>query len=243
MKAHFSDTDVFKTKDITAFFRSYDPELKKSTINWRVHHLVQEGVLERIGRGTFKLGHKKPFEPSIGKQQRSIAELIQSQFPYADYCVWNTSVINQFMVHQPMRFVDMVEVDKEAASNVFNVLKEEGYSVFLKPGEEIMNNYLRDTSHPVIVKPLITEAPTQEIDYIPTITLEKLLVDLFADTVIFNAYQGKELSTIYRETFNAYTVNVKRLLRYADRRKQRLKLTDFLDHLDLLPTMQGRNDL
>lgn len=242
MKAHFSDTEVFKTKDITAFYRSFDPELKKSTINWRVHHLVQKGILERIGRGTFKLGQKKAFEPNIGNEQRSIAEFIQSKFPYTSYCVWNTSVINQFMVHQPFRFVDMVEVDKEAASNVFNVLKEEGYTAFLKPGAEIINNYLRDASNPVIVKPLITEAPIQEMDDIPTITLEKLLVDLFADSVIFTAYQGKELSTIYREAFNAYTVNVKKLLRYADRRKQRPKLTDFLDRLDLLPIMQGRDD-
>jgi len=238
LKTNFSDIDVFKTKDITAFYRSFDPELNKSTINWRVYHLVQKGVLERIGRGMFKLGQKKSFEPQIGSQERSIAELIQSKFPYADYCVWNTSVINQFMVHQPFRFVNMVEVDKEAASNVFNVLKKEGYMAFLKPGEEIMNNYLRDASNPVIVKPLITEAPIQEMDDISTITLEKLLVDLFADSVIFTAYQGKELSTIFREAFNAYTVNIKKLLRYADRRKQRAKLADFLERLDLLPINQ-----
>ncbi|MEX0719829.1 MAG: DUF6577 family protein [Balneolaceae bacterium] len=243
LKAHFSDTDVFKTKDITAFFRSFEPKLKKSTINWRVYHLVQKGILERIGRGTFKLGQKKIFEPTIGKQERSIAELIQSRFPYADYCVWNTSVINQFMVHQPFRFVHMVEVDKEAASNVFNELKEEGCTAFLKPGREIMNNYLRDAKNPVIIKPLITEAPIQEIDHIPTITLEKLLVDLFADTVIFTTYQGKELSTIYQEAFNAYTVNVKKLLRYADRRKQRPKITYFLESLDLLPIKHWRDDL
>lgn len=242
MKAHFKDSDVFKTKDIAAFFRSFDPELKKSTINWRVHHLVQKGILERIGRGTFQLGQKKAFEPTIGHQERSIAELIQSKFPYADYCVWNTSVINQFMIHQPFRFLDMVEVNKEAASNVFHVLKEEGYTAFLKPGAEIINNYLRDASHPVIVKPLISEAPIQEIDQIPTITLEKLLVDLFTDTVIFTTYQGKELSTIYQEAFNAFTVNVKKLLRYADRRKQRTKITDFLERLDLLPKMHGRYD-
>jgi hypothetical protein len=227
---------VFKTKDITEFYRSFDPELYKSTINWRVHHLVQKGVLERIGRGLFKLGQKNTFEPQISSRGHSIAELIQKMFPYTDYCIWNTSIINQFMVHQPFKFLDMVEVEKEAASSVFNVLKEEGFSAFLKPGKEIMENYLQDTENPVVIKPLITEAPIQEIKNIPTITIEKLLVDLFADDIMFSAYQGKELSTIYQEAFNAYTVNIKKLLRYADRRKQRAKLTDFLDRLDLLPT-------
>jgi hypothetical protein len=238
LKAYFSDINVFKTKDITEFYRSFDPELNKSTINWRVHHLVQKGVLERIGRGLFKLGQKNSFEPKISNREHAIAELIQKKFPYTDYSVWNTSIINQFMVHQPFQFLDMVEVEKEAASSVFNVLKEEGFSAFLKPGKEIMDNYLQDAEHPVIIKPLITEAPLQEIKNIPTITIEKLLVDLFADDVIYSAYQGKELSTIYLEAFNAYTVNIKKLLRYADRRKQRPKLADFLERLDLLPINQ-----
>jgi len=235
LKAYFSDIDVFRTKDITEFYRSLDPELKKSTINWRVHHLVEKGVLERIGRGMFKFGQKNIFEPQIGSQERLIAELIQSKFPYTDFCIWNTSIINQFMVHQPFQFLDMIEVEKEAVSTVFNFLKEEGYSAFLKPGKEIMDNYLQDAESPVIIKPLITEAPVQKIENIPTITIEKLLVDLFADDVIFSAYQGKELSTIYEEVFNTYTVNIKKVLRYADRRKQRPKLADFLERLDLLP--------
>lgn len=200
---------------------------------------MQEGVLERIGRGIFKLGQKKSFKPKFAGQERSIAELIQSKFPYTDYCIWNTSIINQFMVHQPFRFMDMIEVDKEAASSVFNFLKEEGYSSFLKPGKEIMDNYLQDAESPLIIKPLITEAPVQEIENITTTTIEKLLVDLFADDVIFSAYQGKELSTIYQEAFNAYTINIKKLLRYADRRKKRPKLTDFLERLDLLSINQG----
>ena len=130
MKAHFTDVNVFRTKDITAFYRSFDPELNKSTINWRVHQLVQKGILERIGRGTFKLGQKKSFVPSIDTVEQSIAKLIHAKFPYADYCVWNTSVINQFMVHRPFRFVDMVEVDKEAASNVLNVLRKKATQHF-----------------------------------------------------------------------------------------------------------------
>lgn len=191
----------------------------------------------------FKLGQKKSFEPKIGNQERSISELIQSRLPYTDYCIWNTSTINQFMVHQPFQFIDMVEVEKEAASSVFNYLKGEGYSAFLKPGKEIMNNYLQDSERSVIIKPLITEAPVQEIENIPTITIEKLLVDLFTDDVIFSAYQGRELSTIFQEAFNAYTVNLKKLLRYADRRKQRAKLADFLMRLDLLPLIKGRENL
>lgn len=147
------------------------------------------------------------------------------------------------MVHQPFQFIDMVEVEKEAVSSVFNFLKEAGYSAFLKPGKEIINNYLQDAENSVIIKPLITEAPIQEIENIPTITIEKLLVDLFADDVIFSAYQGRELSTIFQEAFNAYTVNIKKLLRYADRRKQRAKLADFLKRLNLLPLIMGRDNL
>ena len=234
MKEHFSEKDIFRTRDITEFYRSIKPDLKKSTINWRVYHLVKKGVLERIGRGTFKIGKKITFVPQISSKEVSLAKMIQARYPYSDLCIWNTSIINRFMLHQPFRFMTMVEVDKDSASSIFNYLREEGENAFLKPGREIIENYLQQVENPVVVRPLITEAPIQEVDNINTITIEKLLVDLFSDEVIFSAYQGNELNIIFKEVFSAYTVNEKKLLRYADRRKRKSKLIDYLEKLDLL---------
>ena len=40
-----------------------------------------------------------------------------------------------------------------------------------------------------------------------TITIEKLLVDIFSDEVLFAAQQGGEMERIFREAFEKYTIN------------------------------------
>ena len=56
LKKEFKDMQSLNTNDIVKFYRIYEPELKTTTINWRIYALVQMGVLARIGRGKFSLG-------------------------------------------------------------------------------------------------------------------------------------------------------------------------------------------
>ena len=50
------------------------------------------------------------------------------------------------------------------------------------------------------MKTLVTEAPTQNVQGVPTITIEKMLVDIFSDETIFVTFQGHEKQIIF-ETF------------------------------------------
>ena len=50
------------------------------------------------------------------------------------------------------------------------------------------DNYVSTTENPIIVKTLITEAPLKKLVGITTITIEKLLVDLFCDKELFFAF-------------------------------------------------------
>ncbi len=88
-----------------------------------------------------------------------------------------------------------------------------------------------DEKEPWIVKSLITEAPVQKVDNIPTITIEKLLVDIFCDPVIFNAQQGSEMNQIYKEAFEKYTISESKMLRYANRRRKRKELDNYLNEV------------
>ena len=133
------------------------------------------------------------------------------------------------MLHQPGRFYILVEVDKEAMESVFFFLKDNKYSVFLEPDPEIIYHYIPDEKETLIVKSLITEAPTQEISKITTITIEKMLVDLFCDPVTFNAQQGSEKNRIFEEAFEKYTINENTMLRYANRRGKKKDLNEYLD--------------
>jgi hypothetical protein len=132
------------------------------------------------------------------------------------------------MVHQPGRFYLIIEVEKEAIQSVFYFLKEAKYSVFIDPTSDILEKYLPSEKETLIIRSLVSEAPTQNVNGIESTSLEKMLVDVFCDEVLFAAQQGREMRTIFKEALDKYSVNENRMLRYADRRRKRESLMKYL---------------
>lgn len=186
------------------------------------------GVLQRIGRGKFTLGEGKIYIPEISSLTKSIYRKLKIEFPYINLCIWNTSVLNEFMLHQPNQFYYLVETDKETTNSVFYFLREIKKSVFIEPTNDILEKYLFNEKEVFIVKSLVSEAPTQIIKEVNTPTIEKMLVDIFCDDVIFSAQQGAEMRTIFKEAFTKYTINQSKILRYADRRRKKEDISRFM---------------
>jgi hypothetical protein len=189
------------------------------------------GVLTRIGRGKFALGPRKIFVPDISNKLKNIHSKLKKQYPFLETCIWNTSVFNEFMVHQPGRFHILVEVDKDAVHSVFFFLKDSKYAVFIEPTKDLMEKYLPDEKETLIVKTLVTEAPLQKIERLNTPTLEKMLVDIFCNGIVFAAQQGAEMRNIFTEARSKYVINENRMLRYADRRKKKEILKEYWDSI------------
>jgi hypothetical protein len=138
------------------------------------------------------------------------------------------------MIHQPGRFYILIEVEKEATQSVFFFLKEEKYPVFVEPTEDIFEKYLSEEKENLIVTSLVTESPLQKIDGLNTVTIEKMLVDIFCDELIFSAQQGSEMKTIFLEAMSKYSVNENRMLRYADRRRKKESFRIYLNSISNL---------
>lgn len=132
------------------------------------------------------------------------------------------------MIHQPGKFFLLIEVDKEATPSVFFYLKELKFSVFIDPTMDIIEKYVSDEKEALVVKSLVTEAPLQTINKINLPTIEKILVDIFCDDVIFAAQQGPEMRIIFQEAMKKYTINENRMLRYADRRRKKDSFHQYL---------------
>lgn len=228
LKNHFKNKSVFETKDIIAFYEQTENNIKSTTINWRIYALVQEGVLQRIGRGKFTLGEGKNYIPEISSTTKNIFKKLKAEFPYTNICIWNTSVLSEFMQHQPHQFFTLVETDKETTDSVFYFLREIKKSVFIEPTSDILEKYIVNEKETFIIKPLISEAPIQNINGVETLTIEKMLVDIFCDDVIFVAQQGVEMRTIFKNAFEKYTINQSKMLRYADRRRKKEELSQFV---------------
>ena len=231
LKDYFKDKESFETSDIVKFYLQREQEVKTTTINWRVYNLVQSGVLNRIGRGRFAIGKNRVYTPEISSKIKSVHSKLKKEFPYLRMCIWNTSSLNEFMIHQPGRFYILIEVDKEATQSVFFYLKEHKFSVFIEPTKDLIEKYLPDEKETLIVKSLVSEAPLQSINKINSPTIEKMLVDIFCDDIIFAAQQGFEMRTIFQEALNKYTVNESRMMRYADRRRKKDSFREYLNSI------------
>jgi hypothetical protein len=132
------------------------------------------------------------------------------------------------MIHQPLNSYLIVEVEKDGLKSVFYNLKESSYPVFLNPNCDIIENYIPVNKQAIIIKQIVTESPLTQVDNVLTVSLEKMLVDVFCDKDLFDAYQGNEMRTIFQEAISKYTINMNRMIRYANRRGKKEKFLKYL---------------
>jgi hypothetical protein len=229
LKQTFKGRESLSRQELFDFFLQFDPDLKDSTFRWRIYNLKDKNLISPISRYRFTLAHKPTFEPLIGEKERKIAALIRNQFKELRFAVWSTRVVNEFMLHQPARFLTIIEVERDAIEPVFYFLKDSNIkAIFLDPEEKEIDRYISGLENAVVVLPLVSKAPIQAIKTTATITIEKLLVDLFSDKQLFNAYQGSELAHIFNNAYSRYTIDFTKLFSYATRRRKEEDLKIFL---------------
>ena len=83
--AHFSPMALIRTSDIAAWFRESKPDLKDSTINWRIYMLVKDGVLARVSKGIFRIGEHCVYKPAVDAKIKKLSKTIGKQFPFAEF--------------------------------------------------------------------------------------------------------------------------------------------------------------
>lgn len=222
------------------FYRETEPSIPSSTVNWRVYSLVNLGVLFRIGKGKFKLGKGSLYIPELDSRIIKISKIVKEKFPFIQYSIWGSSSIIEFGHHIPRTNIVFVDAERDSAESVFHALKEEYKSVFYRPSKELFDNYINELQGVVIVRALVSEAPLQLIKNVPTVTIEKILVDALVDEE-FEFLKGNEINHVFINAFDRYSINISKLIRYADRKRKKPEILQILrtnnlaaDH-DLLP--------
>ncbi len=224
LKEVFENKDHFQVAEIMAFYRSFDANTPKSTVSWRIYTLIENGIIQRIGRGIYKYGSGNNFIPQTSTKIFRINSYMKNNFPYLAYIIWHISEINSLSQHLINKDIYYVEVERDAVDSVFEQLRDK-YKYVLK-GKLNEDIYFGEST--LFVRPLVTGSPTQTVKNVPTTTIEKLLVDLFTDKE-FEFLQGSELTHIFTNAFSKYTINRDKLLRYASRKEKREVLAKFIN--------------
>ncbi len=205
------------TKSEIAEYLSKKVSMTGSSLSWYLNMLTQQHLLVRIGRGIYSIQEKNIFLPNPSQQIVALYSILKKQLPFAHFCLYEGSVIAPMMHHLSPNRITYVETEREATETVFNLLKDDGKTVYINPTKDLIYHYVDMEAETYFVKPMITESPLQTIEGIPSLTIEKLLVDIRKD-VDFFFLQGKESSLILKNVYSLYHINENRLLRYASRR-------------------------
>lgn len=232
----FSDRETVRKDELHKFYRSRDPELTEQAFRRILYSLKKQRIVLPLGAGVYALSKpsasnsKSIFAPRLSSAIQELGLFLNKQFPYAQYAIWETSTLHEFMIHQPGSSQIILEIEKTACESVFNQLKEHpSVNAFLEPDRLTIERYISSSPESVLVLKLITQSPKLNKNGISFARLEKILVDIFADEDRFYTFHGQELINIFENAFSTYWINTKTMFRYAGRRKATDRLKEFIN--------------
>ena len=231
----FKERHSFSRSELYEFYLSSEPNLKNSTFNWRVYDLKKRNILKTIGSELYVISYKPMYKPVLSDNAVKIARKTIERFKDIKYSIWETQWLNEFSQHQTSNEMIVVEVEKEFEESLYYYLNDSlKMNFFLSPDEKQIKFYISESSVPIVIKRLVTRAPINKIKdkkvTIPIATLEKIIVDLFADENLYHFYQGSELIHIFERIIERYNINLTKLFSYAKRRKQEEEIKAFISH-------------
>jgi len=192
--------------------------MKQTTARQHLSRLASNGSLVRVGYGRYALGNSNEVFPlDASSKVISIYQKLHSQLPFADFCVYSGAIFEPLQHHISINHCIYVETNRDTVDSVFTLLKDKYDNVYHHPDENFMRRYVDLRKDCIIVKPLVTEAPTTLVNGVPSPTLEKILVDILADNDL-EYLRGSEYQYMFETAVNQYVLSESRLLRYARRR-------------------------
>jgi len=221
---------MFTRKELIISLKSEDQIGSPGTFSEQLNRLLKSGQLVRVERGVYKLpdNARKDFSVVCSEEIKQINQQIKTQFPFVDYCLWSASTLAPYMHHIPNLNLLFVDVEREVAESVFNLLNADSNNrVFLMPTLTDIERYI-STNDAIIIRPLISESPIRLVEGINTPTIEKILVDIVGD-VEFYFLQGSEINYVFTTFFERHSINKNKLLRYATRRGRKEEVEQLLN--------------
>jgi hypothetical protein len=202
--------------------------VKESTLNWLIYNLLESKVIHRVSRNAYVVNGSaakmSEYEFFYSDETSAVLRFLSDRFPLLDFIVWETRTYNDFANHQLARNFIFVEVEKPLEESPFEALREKfTLPVLFKPNAKEIALYSDETTVAVIA--LTSEAPIRGHET----TLEKILVDLYANPLIDFIVSKGDYDGIFDEAFDKYILNKKTMQRYAKRRGKAESVAEMIE--------------
>lgn len=211
--------DRFSAAQLKDHLRSVQLDVPTASLYYCLNHMIKRNRLAHMSRGVYSAVSVRPeFKVTVTEGMTEVFFMLHRALPFADFCLYMGTEITPFQHNMAANNILYVETQRDTCDSAFNVLKDAGKAVYVRPDKDMINRYVSLSESVVFVKPLISESPVNSLDIEMKVpTLEKLLVDINADDDFFYL-QGEEAFFIFRNAVERYGINEARLLRYARRR-------------------------
>ena len=221
---------TYTHKELINELKKIRPGMSENTYHWTMYSMVKEGFIVHTGYDAYvkETGtQKNKYQPIYSEKAAKIIEIIQKEFPYVHFVVFETALMNEFLNHLIAHNTLFLQIEKESSVYIFRALQDLGYEkIMYKPNMNDFNLYW--ASDCIVITELVSESPlcanNQHI-----ITLEKLLVDIIADKLIASTYSNAEYPSVMEQAKRKYYLDKKRMIRYAGRRNRKKEIEYYLE--------------
>lgn len=238
LKDKFADKPVFTKNELNYLLRKYNLSPNDNALRQLVYKLTKSGVLQSPKRGVYTINTKELYKPREDIFIKKIVRLFKTEFSSVNYCIWSSSWLNEFMIHQAFSHFYIFETESDMTETTFNLFADKKINAFISPDEEIIENYVSRAENPVIIDKLRVRSPINQSTNIFSPKPEKILVDIFSDKIVFNYCQGAELINVFSNFTENFFINYSSLYDYAAIRGKKHEIQTFLkNNIDINPLL------
>lgn len=220
---------IFTRNDLFEALQKENPELNYNSFKWIISELIEKHLIYRIDYNSYSQSRdvtNRIYTPLYSENVRKLKQMIEEEYPLADFCLFESYLLNEFLNHQIANNTIIVQMEKELGGFLFDFLLEEYEGrVLYKPDKESLQRYWNENC--IIIVDRVSEAPKDKQNP-HDMTIEKLLVDIFAEPVIRNLFSPSEYPDMVEIIMERYYVDDKKMLRYAKRRNAVEKVRKYL---------------
>lgn len=222
-KNTFSRSELYNTAKLI------DSSFKETQLRFYIGKLKNENLIISLGRDLYakNVNIKESFIPETSEISKKIISVMKEEYPLVSFRILDLSCMNEFVNHLMAHNYIILEVEKEGMEFIYNQLQELfPTKVLLNPSKKEIELYSGPDD--IIIMPLTTESPEGNKEAYNT-SLEKLIVDMFANKVIQMFISKGDYPRAIEDMFEKYNINEAKLFRYARRRNKANEIYDFIN--------------
>ena len=207
----------YNTEAVTAWLRRRKLHCPPATLNRYLHEFRRSGLIFDAGRGWYS-SLATPFtlnrEPVV-----SLVQELNKTFPLLDFSCWSTAQVGGYGHLLLATFVAFVHTERDNMETVVEALRKTGWAAYLHPTRLEAAKSFRQADKTVVVRPAVSRAPVDD----KYATVEKILVDLCAETASLQLLDAGEYQRLVANLAGRERISVATLAQYAERRGLKLE--------------------